>query len=152
MSASVQHAWSLTTVVDAPEHNRVPERFAVGLGPERRVDLAQDPMRSGVSKRKVMERRLEPDVEVPKLTPALRGGCHGLTAREVEQVDGAARRVGQHQRFDLLDEDADQLGLLAAEAERDTTPSAVPRRRRRDLTHQEVQMAQVVRVGHCIGA
>src|SRR5207249_138295 len=49
-------------------------------------------------------------------------------------------------------EDADELGLLAVEAERDTPRRAVPRRRGGHPTHQEVEVTQVVRVGHCIGA
>ena len=127
--------------VDAPPHDRVPERLAVGLRPDRRVDLAQNPVRRGVRERQVVQRRFEPDVEVRELASSLRGRRESLYAREVEQVDGAARRVGQHHRLGdrqplgqrwagamvaleaarpraphFLDEDADELGLLAVEA------------------------------------
>src|SRR2546426_845857 len=85
--------------VDAPPHDRVPERLAVGLRPDRRVDLAQNPVRRGVRERQVVQRRFEPDVEVRELASSLRGRRESLYAREVEQVDGAARRVGQHHRL-----------------------------------------------------
>src|SRR5438093_265959 len=163
--------------VGGPRHDRVPEGLAVGLRPDRRVDLAQNPVRRGVRQRQVVQRRFEPDVEVRELASSLRGRRESLYAREVEQVDGAARRVGQHHRLGdrqplgqrwagamvaleaarpraphFLDEDADELGLLAVEAERDTPTRAVPRRRGGHPTHQEVEVTQVVRVGHRIGA
>jgi hypothetical protein len=51
----------------------------------------------------------------------------------------------------LLDEHADELGLFAVEAQRDATVGAVLPRGRRDLPHEEVEMAEVVSVGHRIG-
>src|SRR5213593_1125440 len=90
-------------------------------------------------------------------------------ARQMEQVHRTARGVGQHEGFGdrellgqrrprpviafeaartrslhLLDEHADELGLLAVEAQGDTAVGAVLDRGRGDLAHQEIEMAEVV--------
>src|SRR2546425_4679524 len=51
--------------VDAPPHDRVPERLAVGLRPDRRGDLAQNPRRRGVREGPGGEPRFGPGVGVP---------------------------------------------------------------------------------------
>ncbi len=98
-------------------------------------------------------------------------------ARQMEQVHRTARGVGQHEGFGdrellgqrrprpviafeaartrslhLLDEHADELGLLAVEAQGNTAVGAVLDRGRGDLAHQEIEMAEVVGVGHRVGA
>ena len=108
---------------------------------------------------------------------ALGAAGDGLGAGEMEQIHRAARGVGQHERLGdrellgqrwpramvafesrrpralhLFDEHADQLGLLAVQAQRDAAVRSVFLGRGGDLSHEQVEVAEVVGVGHRISA
>ena len=113
--------------------------------------------------------RLETDVEMGIVAPSPGAARDRLGARQVQQVHGAARGIGQHQGFGdrellrqrrprpviafevarpralhLLDEHPDELGLLAVKAQGDASVTAVSEAGRRHLAHQQVEMAEIV--------
>ena len=70
--------------VDAAVLHRLPERFAVDLGSDRRIDLTDDAAGRRVGQRQVMQGRLEPNVEMRMPAPAVGAARDRLGAREME--------------------------------------------------------------------
>ena len=98
LSVSAQHAWSLTIVSIQPSDTARQRGLAVGLGPDRRVDLADDA--AGPSRG-----------SAPDGVRSSRDGCRGEDYRagpgrrsrpprrstDGSRFTGTARGVGQHQ-------------------------------------------------------
>ena len=104
---------------------------------------------------------------------SLRSRRHRLGAGEMEEVDRAARGVREHERLGdrqllgergprlvigleafgaraprLFDEHAEQLRLLAVQAERHPAARPVRARGRRHARHQSIEVTEIVGVGH----
>src|SRR5215208_4374994 len=81
--------------IDLTACHTAPERIHICLGPYGRVDLAALVFVVLVGEREVVERRLQPNIEVRIKSLQLQRRLEGLLAGEVEEVYGAARVAGE---------------------------------------------------------
>ena len=130
----------------SPAQDAAPQRLVVGRGANRRIDFAPlDATAGGVVRQtQVVQRRFEPDIEVRVVQARLPAAVECFGARQVQQVNRAPRlvcqqrRLGDRQtllerrsrpaiglqsfeplRLHLVDHGANDLGLLAVDAQAD---------------------------------